>query len=143
MTHNRLLVRICQNHRSLYAIVFPKGIRTPDTLIIVMFIYTNSFTGVKLLQAVDKKKDQTLFLSQISQDSLRKTLFPIGDLTKDAVRKIAVSAGLEKIAKRKEVLLMIFFRLSLKRRTLFISTLCVIILILKMPPKCLRDSIVQ
>ncbi|XP_041378075.1 mitochondrial tRNA-specific 2-thiouridylase 1-like [Gigantopelta aegis] len=58
--------------------------------------------GVKLLTAVDSAKDQTLFLSQISQDALQRTIFPIGDLTKDVVKKIAVQAGLAKIAERKE-----------------------------------------
>ena len=66
------------------------------------FIY---FIGVKLLTAVDTIKDQTLFLSQISQDALQKTIFPIGHLTKDVVKKMAVQAGLAKIAERKEVLL--------------------------------------
>ncbi|XP_046548592.1 mitochondrial tRNA-specific 2-thiouridylase 1-like isoform X1 [Haliotis rubra] len=58
--------------------------------------------GVKLLTAADNTKDQTFFLSQISQSALQRSLFPIGDLTKDFVKKIACNAGLEKIAKKKE-----------------------------------------
>ncbi|XP_070559457.1 mitochondrial tRNA-specific 2-thiouridylase 1-like [Ptychodera flava] len=58
--------------------------------------------GVKLLKGKDPLKDQTFFLSQISQKALQKTLFPLGDLTKAEVRDIAMSAGLEKIVKRKE-----------------------------------------
>ncbi|KAL3852801.1 hypothetical protein ACJMK2_016416 [Sinanodonta woodiana] len=58
--------------------------------------------GVKLLTAYDKMKDQTLFLSQIPQHALQMTLFPIGEFTKDVVKKIAASAGMEKIAKKKE-----------------------------------------
>ena len=42
-----------------------------------------------LLRGVDSNKDQTYFLSQISQAQLRKSLFPIGHLTKVEVRKIA------------------------------------------------------
>ena len=42
-----------------------------------------------LLRGVDSNKDQTYFLSQISQEQLRHSLFPIGDLTKAEVRKIA------------------------------------------------------
>ena len=61
------------------------------------------FSGVKLLRAIDQVKDQTLFLCQIQQAALRRTLFPIGDITKDVVKQIAVSAGLERIAQRKEV----------------------------------------
>ncbi|MBR6288907.1 MAG: tRNA 2-thiouridine(34) synthase MnmA [Acholeplasmatales bacterium] len=42
-----------------------------------------------LLRGVDSNKDQTYFLSQISQEQLRHSLFPVGDLTKAEVRKIA------------------------------------------------------
>ena len=42
-----------------------------------------------LLRGVDSNKDQTYFLSQISQKQLRHSLFPVGDLTKAEVRKIA------------------------------------------------------
>ena len=52
---------------------------------------------------MDLLKDQTLFLAQIPQASLQRTMFPIGDLTKDVVKKMAMEAGLEKIAKKKEV----------------------------------------
>lgn len=55
-----------------------------------------------LLQAMDRVKDQTIFLSQISQDSLRKTLFPLGDYTKDVVKKLAASIGLAWVADKKE-----------------------------------------
>ena len=60
-------------------------------------------TGVDLIQAVDRWKCQTLFLSQISQKALRRALFPVGDLKKDVVKAMAIEAGLEKIAHRKEV----------------------------------------
>lgn len=42
-----------------------------------------------LLRALDSNKDQTYFLCMITQEELRKTLFPIGDLTKPMVRQIA------------------------------------------------------
>jgi len=57
---------------------------------------------VKLLMAMDRIKDQTLFLSQIPQEALRNTMFPIGSLTKDVVKKIACTIGLEKIANKRE-----------------------------------------
>lgn len=47
-----------------------------------------------LLRGVDSNKDQTYFLSQISQEQLRHALFPVGDLTKEEVRKIAREANL-------------------------------------------------
>ena len=43
----------------------------------------------KLLRGVDSNKDQTYFLSQVSKKQLEKVLFPIGELTKSEVRKIA------------------------------------------------------
>ncbi|KFV62706.1 Mitochondrial tRNA-specific 2-thiouridylase 1 [Dryobates pubescens] len=57
---------------------------------------------VKLLQGADLFKDQTFFLSQISQDALRKTIFPLGDLTKSYVKKIAAEHGLHHVLKKKE-----------------------------------------
>lgn len=62
----------------------------------------NDAEGVKLLVPKDSWKDQTLFLSQISQHALRRSVFPLGDLMKDEVRKLAVDAGMERIAKKKE-----------------------------------------
>ncbi len=43
----------------------------------------------KLLKAVDENKDQTYFLSQVSREQLKNVLFPIGDMLKPDVRKIA------------------------------------------------------
>jgi tRNA-specific 2-thiouridylase len=43
----------------------------------------------KLLRAIDDNKDQTYFLSQVSKDQLKNVLFPIGDMEKKDVRKIA------------------------------------------------------
>ena len=43
----------------------------------------------QLLAGKDKNKDQSYFLCQLSQEQLSKTLFPIGELTKPEVRKIA------------------------------------------------------
>ena len=43
----------------------------------------------KLLRGVDSNKDQTYFLSQVSKDQLENVLFPIGDIIKPEVRRIA------------------------------------------------------
>lgn len=43
----------------------------------------------RLLAGKDVNKDQSYFLCQLSQEQLSKTLFPIGELTKPEVRKIA------------------------------------------------------
>lgn len=57
---------------------------------------------VRLYQGADLLKDQTFFLSQISQDALRRTLFPLSGLTKDFVKKIAAEAGFQHVLKKKE-----------------------------------------
>lgn len=44
---------------------------------------------IKLLCAKDTNKDQTYFLHQLNQDQLKHVMFPIGDYTKDEVRKLA------------------------------------------------------
>ncbi|MFC4219152.1 tRNA 2-thiouridine(34) synthase MnmA [Flagellimonas marina] len=48
----------------------------------------------QLLAGVDKNKDQSYFLCQLSQEQLSKALFPIGGLTKPEARKIAAENDL-------------------------------------------------
>ena len=55
-----------------------------------------------LLQAVDKSKDQTLFLSTVPQEALSRTLFPLGEFHKDMVKKMATAHGLEWVARKPE-----------------------------------------
>jgi tRNA-specific 2-thiouridylase len=43
----------------------------------------------------DKSKDQTYFLFGLTQDQLSRTLFPLGEMQKPAVRQMAADAGLE------------------------------------------------
>ncbi len=47
-----------------------------------------------LVAGADKNKDQSYFLCQVSQEQLSKALFPIGNLEKSEVRKIATEIGL-------------------------------------------------
>jgi tRNA-specific 2-thiouridylase len=49
---------------------------------------------VALLEGADKNKDQSYFLALLSQDQLRDARFPIGDLAKPDLRRIAREAGL-------------------------------------------------
>jgi len=58
-------------------------------------------TIYRLLSGKDNNKDQSYFLCQVSQEQLAKALFPIGDLTKPEVRKIADKLGLA-TAQRKD-----------------------------------------
>lgn len=55
----------------------------------------------QLLAGEDKNKDQSYFLCQLSQEQLAKSLFPIGELTKPEVRKIALELDLV-TAKKKD-----------------------------------------
>ena len=47
-----------------------------------------------LLKGLDHNKDQSYFLYTLGQQQLEKALFPIGELEKPAVRKLADEAGL-------------------------------------------------
>ena len=53
-----------------------------------------------LLAGKDPNKDQSYFLCQLSQEQLSKTLFPIGELLKPEVRKIAAEQNLITADKR-------------------------------------------
>ena len=57
-------------------------------------------THYRLLAGADNNKDQSYFLCQLNQEQLAKTLFPIGELTKPEVRKIAKEQGLVTAEKR-------------------------------------------
>lgn len=48
-----------------------------------------------LARAADAAKDQSYFLCRLSQEQLAATCFPLGELTKDDVRRLAAEAGLE------------------------------------------------
>lgn len=57
-------------------------------------------TQFQLLAGVDRNKDQSYFLCQLTQDQLSKALFPIGELTKPEVRQIAKEIGLSTADKK-------------------------------------------
>ena len=55
----------------------------------------NESTGKhELLKGLDPLKDQSYFLHRLNQDQLRNTLFPVGELPKTEVRRIAAEIGL-------------------------------------------------
>lgn len=56
---------------------------------------------VQLLRGVDSSKDQSYFLCQLSKEQLSKSLFPIGDMYKSEVRKIAEKYKLN-VARKKD-----------------------------------------
>lgn len=57
---------------------------------------------VRLYSGIDAVKDQTFFLSQVPQTSLRYFMFPVGIYFKRKIKQIAEEAGLRKIVKKKE-----------------------------------------
>ena len=67
------------------------------------FIATGHYTRIKsgkILKAKDKNKDQTYFLYAISKKQLDKIIFPVGDMEKPEVRKLAKKFGLDNAEKK-------------------------------------------
>ena len=61
----------------------------------------NGATGrVELLKGLDPSKDQSYFLHRLTQAQLSKTMFPIGELHKSEVRRIAAEIGLPNARKK-------------------------------------------
>ena len=61
----------------------------------------NEATGLhELLKGLDPAKDQSYFLHRLNQAQLSKTLFPVGELHKTEVRRIADEIGLPNAKKK-------------------------------------------
>ncbi len=61
----------------------------------------NERTGLhELLKGLDPAKDQSYFLHRLNQAQLAKTLFPVGELKKTEVRRIADEIGLPNAKKK-------------------------------------------
>ena len=54
----------------------------------------------KLLRGIDVNKDQSYFLAQVNRNALANVLFPVGDLEKPQVRKIALEMHLKTAQKK-------------------------------------------
>jgi tRNA-specific 2-thiouridylase len=55
---------------------------------------------VRLLKGIDTRKDQTYFLHTLTREQLLRSLFPLGGLTKTAVRRLAEKEGFSNHAKK-------------------------------------------
>ena len=55
-----------------------------------------------ITQGIDNDKDQSFFLWGLSQDILKKTIFPLGNLTKQQVKDIAEQYKIKHIKSKKE-----------------------------------------
>ena len=61
----------------------------------------NPNTGLhELLKGVDASKDQSYFLHRLTQAQLSQTLFPVGEIQKTEVRRLADEAGLPNARKK-------------------------------------------
>ena len=56
--------------------------------------------GFQLLRAKDAGKDQSYFLHRLNQAQLSRVIFPVGDMKKSEVRRLAQEAGLPNHAKK-------------------------------------------
>lgn len=54
----------------------------------------------ELLKGIDASKDQSYFLHRLNQAQLSRTLFPLGEIAKQEVRKIAQELGLPNASKK-------------------------------------------
>ncbi len=84
---------------SFFAFAKSKGF---DTLATGHYVKTEMVNGVKVMKkATDLNKDQSYFLCQISKEALNNSIFPLGDIKKEEVRKIAGELHLS-IAEKKD-----------------------------------------
>ena len=75
------------------------------------FIATGHYARIKrdtspysfLMRAVDENKDQTYFLYRMPQEALEHTLFPIGEMMKPDVKKLAAENGLHNAYKKESM----------------------------------------
>ncbi len=70
------------------------------------FLATGHYAKIengKIISPKDKNKDQSYFLSNVKKETLKNIMFPLGDMFKDEVKKIASEIEiLKSIAKQKE-----------------------------------------
>lgn len=66
----------------------------------VRSVETDKGPRFQLLKALDHTKDQSYFLHRLNQAQLSRTLFPLGEIPKTEVRRIAQELGLPNAAKK-------------------------------------------
>ncbi len=55
-----------------------------------------------LYKGIDEIKDQSYVLWRLTQDFLKRTIFPLGNLHKQEIKKMAADAGFENLTKKRE-----------------------------------------
>lgn len=73
------------------------------------YIATGHYAQIKkendryvLYKGKDELKDQTYFLWNLTQDNLKRTLFPLGGYEKPEIKELANEAGFKKLASKRE-----------------------------------------
>jgi tRNA-specific 2-thiouridylase len=73
------------------------------------FIATGHYANVRqendryvVSKGLDESKDQSYVLWGLSQESLKRTLFPLGKFRKSEIRQMAIDSGYEELAKKSE-----------------------------------------
>ena len=66
-------------------------------------VISSQSSSASLMRAVDENKDQTYFLYRISEEALSHTIFPIGEMTKPEVKKLAEKHGLHNAYKKESM----------------------------------------
>lgn len=64
--------------------------------------YDPAIQRYQLLRALDKSKDQSYFLSFLSQSQLKNLVFPLGDKNKPEIKQLAKEIGFAELAHKKE-----------------------------------------
>lgn len=72
-----------------------QGIKYVSTGHYAKIVKSKKYNNLFISLPKDKKKDQTYYLSLIPQDYLERIIFPLGDLTKEEVYKIAEKEDLD------------------------------------------------
>ncbi len=55
-----------------------------------------------LQKGIDENKDQSYFLWTLSQENLKRTLFPVGAFKKEKIKEIAAQKGFQKMTEKRE-----------------------------------------
>ena len=55
-----------------------------------------------LLKGIDPLKDQSYFLWRLGQKELSRTLFPLGEMKKEDIKKYVLSKGFKEKVEKKE-----------------------------------------
>ncbi len=84
-----------RNYSSDEYVLLGSGVRLADS--------RNTLAEPALLRAADGNKDQTYFLYRISDEALSHTIFPIGEMKKPEVKRLAEEKGLHNAYKKESM----------------------------------------